>query len=248
MASQPIQILVFDIEDKLTQIECVFSTYIPLLPELIFVKHLRYPITGKERLKLDTYFDKKLVRDTPWLSYLCVEYVLDMLKIMLYHESSEAKLFVANPLRPDECASFVNLSELNYSDCVIAQYIPNISTKDSEYIFSLVSEIFDTILPYVYPKYENHLVEFDASGSQVLMLINEHITTFRFNELLITNDVEEFYDGVYEVTDIVTGETTTYSAMLDITRQLTCTILTVKLALARNDLIKRQYSIKKIKL
>lgn len=248
MASQPMQILVFDIEDKLTQIECVFSTYLPILPELIFVKHLRFPISGKDRLKLDTYFDKNLVRNTPWLAYLCVEYVVDMLKIMTYHESSEAELFVSNPIRPDSCVSFVNLSELNYSDCVIAQYIPNVTKKDSDYVFSLVSEIFDTISPYVLPKYENHLIDFDVSGSQVLLMVNEHITSFRFNELMFTGDSEDYYDGYYEVIDIPTGERVRYSSLLDITKQLNCAELTVKLALARNELIHRQYSVKKNRL
>lgn len=250
MESQPSKVIVLDIENTLVKIEDIFKLYLPILPELIFVKHMRYPLEGKERFNLDAYFNRNLVRDTPWLSYLCIEYVLDAVKTMIYRESSESELFLRNPLLGHEGASFVNACDLNSIDQLIMCYVPNITYQHGELVYSLVRDIYNMIASYVFPTYENHLISFDATGFQVLLFVNENIKSYRFNEAVgkHTDTTTPDKRVMYTVTDIVTGEHLAYLSVLDIVKHYDASDKIIKSVIQNNGMLRGRYAIKMINI
>lgn len=248
MENQPLKIIILDVETTLAQIEAIFAKYISISPELIFVKHLRYPISGKERINLDMYFDKHLVSHTPWLAYLCLGCVTDVLKSMVYREGGEASLFVSNPLMEKESMSFIDASDLDYIESIIMGYLPNATKNEIVLIFNCIKNIYTQLEASLFPAYINHIIKFDITGQNIIVIVVEHIKTYRFNEAIFnaTGDdvIEKSNISHYVVTDIRNNLSNMFICLSSVAKQYDVDVEIIKTALRSNTIFCKHFSIR----
>lgn len=171
-----------EVNEYLSIIEEVFKKYMDIDHDLLlFIKYERYPVLDKKLLS--KIKDNSLISKTPFVPYLCVGCVRDMLLDYIYMDSSRDSSFKVNPFLPDGGRKDL-VPDFDNNETIIRSYVENISDEDIDIIIKWVNKLYNENIKQIVKQYPDCIFDIDIDTSSFVLLNLGDIKVFRYNELL----------------------------------------------------------------
>lgn len=174
--------LVLDIEEEMWRLEDIFKKYIPIPEGAVFIPNNRLPIEG---YALHNNKHSELVSNRPYLPYICLECVSNILTNFVYRYNPYKEVFKRN----DIIANGENLiSVVDYEiEEIIGWYIDYIDTNDLEEVIDICNRIYSKMKVYT-KQIPKNIITFDFEGPNYLLVDRGDVHEFRYKEILDKKD------------------------------------------------------------
>ena len=174
---------ILDINEILEYSEIIFSKYITLPNDLIYVKGIRYNILNRCDLH---NIPKKYITNKPELPVISVEYMMYMLSSYILNLSELVSDFKVNKLMPSDAHSTNFISELNIiedTSNLIYSYIPDISDDDTAKLNEILEKLYRVVDKHLTNFNKIHKIEYEHN--MIILILFEDIRVYRYEEYLI---------------------------------------------------------------
>lgn len=171
-----------EVNEYLSIIEEVFKKYMDIDHDLLlFIKYERYPVVDKKLLS--KIRDNSLISKTPFVPYLCVGCVRDMLLDYIYMDSSRDSSFKINPFIPDGGRTDL-VPDFDSNEAIITSYLENVSDEDIDIIIKWVNKLYNENIKQIVKQHPDCIFDIDIDTSSFVLLNLGDIKVFRYNELI----------------------------------------------------------------
>ena len=171
-----------EVNEYLSIVEEIFKKYMDIDHELlIFVKHERYPIVDKKILS--KLHNNSLISKTPFVPYLCVGCVKDLILDRIYMDSSRDSSFKTNPFIPDGGRKDL-VPDFDNDESIIRCYVDDVSDEDIGIIVKWADKLYNENIKQIVAEYPDCIFDINIETSSFILLNLGDIKVFRYNELI----------------------------------------------------------------
>lgn len=171
-----------EVNEYLSIVEEIFKKYMNIDHDLlIFVKHERYPIVDKKILS--KIKNNSLISNTPFVPYLCVGCIKDLILDRIYMDSSRDSSFKINPFIPNGGRCDL-VPDFDNDESIIRNYVEDISDEDIDMIIKWVNKMYNENIKQIVTQYPDCIFDIDIETSSFILLNLGDIKVFRYNELI----------------------------------------------------------------
>jgi hypothetical protein len=191
--------LFLDIEDKLIGLDGIFTKYVPVYDNLLYVRGARFPValaSGDKQIPIDDQYNKhmrpavsrsniEMVSNTPFYPVHSVSCVAEVLKNMYIANTSYRELYVVNPHIPMYSYAFISTNRLNeeIEDTILSYVGTNITRADMSMITKAIMDIFDYMYSLIPDNLKNNTIYFNIDSEHFVCEIGIDIRAYRYEEL-----------------------------------------------------------------
>jgi len=182
-------IVALNLDRHINYVERIISDKMEKPKGLVFIKHLRFPLTKGEAARKYGNKLKHVVTKAPTMPYNGALLLKGLLEQICINNSSCSKLYYSNPLL-DVVRPVYSYSYPIALEDIVENFVEGLNEYEIEIIINHAFRAYEEIKKYI-ETLKDHVYVFNFEKRIVILTIDTHIKALRFDEFMEDKELEK---------------------------------------------------------